>query len=201
MRNLLLILICVALALPAAADEARKGDVWPLNECALSGEELGSMGDPVIKVYEGREVRFCCAGCIKNFEKNKAAALQKADAKIIAAQKAAYPLETCLNSGEPLGDAPVEGVVGNRLVKTCCKGCLGELQKDPSAAVAKLDQAVIAKQKPAYKADTCPVSGKKIEGDGVDAVVAATYVKLCCAGCKAGLDKNPHAALAKAAGK
>ena len=199
MRNTILTLMFVlCLSAPALAED-RKGDVWPLNTCAVSGEELGGMGEPVVKVYDGREVRFCCAGCIRNFEKNKESFLQKADAAIIAQQKANYPLETCLNSNEPLGKEPVEAVVGNRLVRSCCKDCMDALKNDPAGTVAKLDAAVIAKQKPGYKATTCPVSDHKVEGDGVDAVVAGTYVKLCCKECKAGLEKNPSAALKKAA--
>ena len=206
MRKMILMTIAMCVCAGAALAETpatseRKGDVWPLNTCVVTGEELGSMGDPIVKVYDGREVRYCCAGCIKTFEKGKEAFLQKADAKIIEQQRAAYPLEVCLNSGEALGKEPVEAVVGNRLVKTCCKGCLGELQKDPAAAVAKLDQAVIAKQKPDYKNDTCPVSDHKIAGEGVDLVIAGTYVKICCADCKAGALKNPTATIAKATGK
>ena len=42
--------------------------VYPLNTCPVTGEELGSMGDPVVYDYQGREIRFCCQGCIPQFE-------------------------------------------------------------------------------------------------------------------------------------
>lgn len=195
--------VCVGTAFAADAPKAeeRKGDVWPLNVCVVSGEELGGMGEPVVKVYDGREVRFCCNGCVKNFEKSKASFLEKADKQIMEQQAANYPLETCLNSGAALGDEPVLGVVGNRLVKTCCGKCMAALQKDPAAAVAKLDEAVIAKQKAAYKGTTCPVSGHEIKGEGTDVVIAGTYVKLCCADCKAAAEKDPTGTIAKAMGK
>lgn len=207
MRKTLLMVIAVclcagnAIAADAPKADERKGDVWPLNTCVVSGEELGGMGEPIVKVYDGREVRYCCNGCVKTFEKSKESFLEKADAKIIELQAANYPLDTCLNSGEKLDGNAVQGVVGNRLVKTCCKNCLAALQKDPAAAVAKLDKAVIEKEKAAYKGDTCPVSGHKIDGDGVDMVIAGTYVKLCCADCKAGALKNPAETVAKATGK
>lgn len=54
---------------------------YPLDICIVNGEKLGSMGEPIVKVYEGREVRFCCSGCIKRFEADKAAYLAKIDAK------------------------------------------------------------------------------------------------------------------------
>lgn len=196
MKTWYLWIAIMALAVPAFAED-RKGDVWPLDTCVVSGEKLGGMGDPVVKIEAGREVRFCCAGCVKTFEKEPAGFLQKADAAIITLQEAAYPLDTCLNSGEPLGDKPVLGVVGNRLVKTCCKDCMAAIQKDPAATVAKLDKAVIAKQKPNYKLTTCPVSDHKVEGDGTEVVLAGTYVKLCCADCKATAEKQVTVVLEK----
>jgi YHS domain-containing protein len=35
--------------------------------CIVSGNKLGSMGDPVTMVYEGREVKFCCKPCVAKF--------------------------------------------------------------------------------------------------------------------------------------
>lgn len=51
---------------PAAAKSA-----YPLDVCIVTGEKLGAMGDPVVKLYDGREVQFCCAGCIKDFRRTK----------------------------------------------------------------------------------------------------------------------------------
>ncbi|MBL8859619.1 MAG: hypothetical protein JNL28_14015 [Planctomycetes bacterium] len=42
---------------------------YPLKKCVVGGEELGGMGEPVNKLYGTTLVRFCCAGCIKSFEK------------------------------------------------------------------------------------------------------------------------------------
>ena len=68
----------LALLTARAADEARK-DTYPLETCVVSGEKLGEMGDPVIFQYEGREVRFCCKDCRKDFLKNPAKYLKKLD--------------------------------------------------------------------------------------------------------------------------
>lgn len=43
---------------------------YPLSVCVVSDEPLGSMGDPHVIQYEGREVKFCCAGCEKDFRKD-----------------------------------------------------------------------------------------------------------------------------------
>ena len=50
---------------------------YTLDTCVVSGEKLGSMGDPVVKVYDGQQVKFCCNACVKDFEKDKAKFLAK----------------------------------------------------------------------------------------------------------------------------
>ncbi|MBP6782474.1 MAG: hypothetical protein KA152_01705 [Verrucomicrobiales bacterium] len=50
---------------------------YPLKVCLVSGEELGTMGKPVVKVYDGKEIKFCCKSCVKKFEANKAKYLAK----------------------------------------------------------------------------------------------------------------------------
>ena len=41
---------------------------YPLTTCVVSGEELGSMGDPIEYDHNGTTVKFCCKNCIKDFE-------------------------------------------------------------------------------------------------------------------------------------
>lgn len=43
---------------------------YPSDDCIVTGNELGSMGDPIAMVHEGQEVKFCCAPCIKKFTNN-----------------------------------------------------------------------------------------------------------------------------------
>lgn len=50
---------------------------YPLKTCLVSGNTLGSMGDPVTKVYAGQEVKFCCKPCVKKFEANQSKYLAK----------------------------------------------------------------------------------------------------------------------------
>jgi len=41
-----------------------------LATCPVSGEKLGSdMGKPYVFVYQGQEVKLCCKGCLKDFNK------------------------------------------------------------------------------------------------------------------------------------
>ena len=65
---------------------------------------------------------------------------------------AAYPLKTCVVSGEPLKGgmgAPVDYIhkeagKPDRLVRFCCKACLKEFKKDPAKYLAKIDAAAAA---------------------------------------------------------
>ncbi|MFN0067229.1 MAG: hypothetical protein ACKVYV_06280 [Limisphaerales bacterium] len=54
---------------------------YPLDVCIVSDEKLGSMGDPVVKVVDGQEVKFCCKSCIPDFEKEQAKFMTKLAAK------------------------------------------------------------------------------------------------------------------------
>jgi YHS domain-containing protein len=121
---------------------------YPLDTCLVTGEKLGAMGDPVNTIYKNRLVRFCCAGCVAKFEKEPAKYIAALDKAVIEKQKPTYPLETCVVTGQKLGSMgdPVEYVVGNRLVRLCCAGCVKQLRQDPLASLAKLDAAAKARQ-------------------------------------------------------
>ncbi len=57
---------------------------YPLDYCIVSGEKLGEMGEPVVKVYNGRTVEFCCNKCVKTFEKDPAMYIAKIDSAAAA---------------------------------------------------------------------------------------------------------------------
>lgn len=47
------------------------------DKCIVTDNKLGSMGDPVTKVYNGQEIKFCCAPCVKKFDANPEKYLSK----------------------------------------------------------------------------------------------------------------------------
>jgi hypothetical protein len=81
-----LALLCVTFSANLfAADAPASGESvtatakpYPLKTCIISGEELGSMGKPVVQVHKGQEVKFCCKSCIKKFDKNPDEYVKKA---------------------------------------------------------------------------------------------------------------------------
>ncbi len=181
----------------AATGDAMVGDAYPLNTCVVSGGELGKMGDPIVKVYNGRQVKFCCEMCVPKFEENPEKYLSKVDAKIIKSQMAFYPLDTCLLSGEPLGADAKNFVIGNRLVRTCCDHCAEKAKANPAKVLKALDEKVIAKQGEHYPLETCVVSGEPLEEGGPQIVVANHLVKTCCKSCAKKVMKDPAKYLAK----
>ena len=115
----------VGLAFTEDDTKEPKGDAWPLNTCVVSGGELGSMGDPIVFNHEGREVRFCCKGCISKFKKDPA--------KYQADLAASYTYQTkCPVSGEAI-DANSSTVLSTgETVYFCCGGCAKKFVADPA---------------------------------------------------------------------
>ena len=75
------------------------------------------------------------------------------------AAKPAYPLTTCVVSGEKLGSmgdavdyVHKEEGKPDRLVRFCCASCIKKFKKDPAKYLAKLDEAEkAAAEKPVAK--------------------------------------------------
>jgi hypothetical protein len=186
-----------------AAVVAEQLPSYPLNNCPISGEKLGSMGDPIDLVVEGRLVRLCCKGCVKKAKANPATAIAKIDAGVIHAQGPSYPLKTCVISGEKLGEMgdPIDVVIGTRLVRVCCKGCVKKAKAASAKHLATVDSALIAAQRKTYPLKTCVISGEKLGemGDPIDILHGTQLVRLCCKGCVKKFKKDPATALAKIA--
>jgi YHS domain-containing protein len=66
---------------------AADSPAYPLQICVVSGEKLGSMGKAFVHSHEGREVQFCCKGCLKDFNKDPQKYLKKIDEATEKAKK------------------------------------------------------------------------------------------------------------------
>ena len=67
-----------AAAAPATAAGVKP---YPLTVCPVSDEKLGSMGDPVVFVHAGQEIKLCCKNCRKDFDAAPAKYLAKLSGK------------------------------------------------------------------------------------------------------------------------
>jgi YHS domain-containing protein len=61
---------CGGMTAPMAADASTNGVPDLLTTCPVSGEKLGEMGKPLTFTYKDQEVKLCCKGCKKDFDKN-----------------------------------------------------------------------------------------------------------------------------------
>ena len=68
------LLITALLGLSLSAADVKP---YPLKTCLVTDNELGSMGKPITKVYNGQEIKLCCKPCIKKFDANPAKYLGK----------------------------------------------------------------------------------------------------------------------------
>lgn len=71
-----------------AGDAEKKPRPYLLKTCIVSGDKLGGdMGDPYVFIYKdkkvkddvGREIKFCCKSCLKDFNKDPKGYLKKID--------------------------------------------------------------------------------------------------------------------------
>ena len=47
-------------------------NIYPLDFCIVTGNDLGDMGGPVSYDHNGTLIKFCCKPCIPKFQKNPA---------------------------------------------------------------------------------------------------------------------------------
>ena len=72
---------------PGEHGTSAKGDDYALKTCLVSDEDLESMGGAFVHKHEGVTVKFCCEGCVEDFQKDP----KKFLAKLEAAKKGELP--------------------------------------------------------------------------------------------------------------
>lgn len=83
MKSVLIPLSLIALGFSSCKSETKVATTpagvtpYPIQTCLVSGEKLGEMGEPVVIIHEGREIKFCCKSCVPKFEKDPAKYLAK----------------------------------------------------------------------------------------------------------------------------
>ncbi|MCA9291839.1 MAG: hypothetical protein KDA25_11975 [Phycisphaerales bacterium] len=187
-----------------ASPAKRKGDLYTLDICPVSGNPLGTADEFVTEMIDGRELHFCCGGCVGRYKADPAKYDAELDKRIIEAQLPYYPLDTCVVMGDPLTedgkDIAVNVVAGNRLFRVCCKMCARKIKADPDTYIKKLDEAVIKAQSDLYPLKTCAVrDSSPLGGMGkpVEMVAGGRLVRFCCGGCRPAFEKDPAKFLAR----
>jgi len=92
LRHLMAAALVASFVLPlsalAADQKAEKVKPYTLKTCIISGDKLGEMGDPFVYTYKGREIKFCCKGCLKDFNKAPEKYIKKIEEAEAKAKKA-----------------------------------------------------------------------------------------------------------------
>jgi YHS domain-containing protein len=93
LRPLLVAVLFVSLGASAlttfgADSKTEKLKPYTLKICVVSGDKLGEMGDPFVYAYKGREIKFCCKGCLKDFNKDPQKYIKKIEEAEAKAKKA-----------------------------------------------------------------------------------------------------------------
>lgn len=185
--------------------------------CPVSGQPLGSMGDPIAVSQGEQTIYVCCAGCVAKVKADFAMYLEKLAPQIVAAPATTADSEaiklqkTCPVTDAPLGSmgTPIKVTGLERDVYLCCQGCLNKLKSEPDKYLAKLPPLPVAKPVvvKATQADAsfvaaqklCPVMDEPLDAMGgpYKTVVEGQVVYLCCPGCAKMLAADPDKYLAK----
>ncbi len=138
---------------PVAAKFLGMGD--GIENCAVTGEKLESKA--IKGEFFGREVYFCCEGCLAKAQKNPALYIKKTEAEQQAAvqgvaakeghahgdhhaKEATKPEASFLGKGDGITTCPVTGEpiskdvsfeVNGKTYYACCPGCIEKVQKNP----------------------------------------------------------------------
>ena len=177
---------------PVSAEVA--GDPYPLADCPVSAEALGSMGEPIAVEHDVGEVRFCCAACADHFEDHESEYWEAIHEAIRANQKPVYPLSTCVINGEPLDAEDGRDIVyRNRLVRLSSAECEDVFLENPAEALSQLNEAVVEENLADYPAEQCVVSGEELgsHGEPVNYVIANRLVRVCCPPCIDEVEAQP----------
>lgn len=156
--------------------------------CPVTGEALGSMGEP-IKVQVGEQVAYlCCKGC-QGKELN-AEHWKSIQTNIAAAQG------TCPIMGKPVTADMKSTVVNGQQVFVCCPPCIAKIQADVEGSLKKVNASYVSyitaerqansDQLHAKAQGICPVTGEKLGsmGQPIKVKVGENEVAfLCCKGC------------------
>ncbi len=117
--------------------------------CPVSGQQLGSMGEPVkVRVGENEVAFLCCQGCVdKQISAEHWATIQ---ANLAKAQG------TCPVMGKPVDAGMKSTVVNGRKIFVCCPPCIQKINADPVTFVAKLDSQIAANIHPGEHPEGAP---------------------------------------------
>lgn len=79
-KKLFALFVAVAIVVPIVRADDAKPKVKPftLKNCVVSGDKIGGDGmEPYVFTYKDRQIKMCCKGCRKDFDKDPAKYIKK----------------------------------------------------------------------------------------------------------------------------
>lgn len=105
---------------------------YPLANCPISGEKLGSMGKPYQLVLEDRLVQLCCGGCKKKARAQSSKIVAQLNRALVSKQ--GNLAASCPVSGKKIkAGKGVNMIFGTDVVRLCCKNCIKKFEKAPQS--------------------------------------------------------------------
>lgn len=149
MRTLLFVLLLalrVAAQPPAVAEETKAAkplaeEVYPLTHCLITGQPLGSMGEPVQLDLHGVRVELCCAHCEAPAREREASLRKTLTKALNKRDRADYPLSECLACGQPLPRKAIPLVQGSTLLLVDRRECAEGLAEQGAAWALRVREA------------------------------------------------------------
>ena len=179
-------------AAPAPAPAvAKQLPCYPMTTCVACGKPLPAT--PVDYVKGTQLFRLDSDACQKAVDADVAGMTKKVNDAVVAQQKPTYPMKTSPVSDKPLEAGAVDYVYSMRLVRLSSPEEVAAFEKDPAAAMAKVDKALIESQLASYPSKTCPVSKEELGKDGepVNYLYGTKLVRFCCKDCIKSFEKEP----------
>lgn len=144
--------LVASVQLPRTPEQSRAAAIAEQKVCPVSGEPLGSMGDPIAVAVGDREVYVCCQGCVAAVQAEPAKYLAMVDAspgsvpagdeevrpgafKVTAADQPFIAAQkTCPVMQEPLGEMgePYKVHADGKAIYICCPGCAKKIAAAPA---------------------------------------------------------------------
>lgn len=136
MKKLLYIIICL-MGVAAFADSTPNKNIkpYPLDRCIVSDEKLGSMGEPVVFVYQDQEIKLCCKACRKDFDAEPQKYLEKIKNNGADAKKAAT------SEGQSSGGTVVRLTVDGLVCNFCASNITKTFSKLPEISAVYVNLA------------------------------------------------------------
>lgn len=156
--------------------------------CPVTGQELGSMGDPIPAKFGEQTVFLCCQGCQgKDADPQHWKTIQS---------NLAMAQGTCPIMGKPVTGDSQSTIVDGHPIFVCCPPCIAKVQADADAVLVKVTASYVsfvAKERQvnsdrlhARAQAICPVTGQKLGsmGEPIKVKVGEKGVAfLCCQQC------------------